>query len=146
MAAVRANLRAERSPYSRSLIDHLSVLPNGLLMLRARFLVLASLALTFSSGCQCVQQIEQWKCDNWGMCHFAPRRPGVYSPMVLPPSYGVPPTGLAPVATTNPVYPTSPMMAPAAPPVTYAAPAAAPPAYPYGGAVVPSGNCRECQK
>ncbi|MFN6131277.1 MAG: hypothetical protein ACK5AC_17900 [Planctomycetota bacterium] len=126
--------------------------------MRSVWLSLASVAIVALPGCQCMQQMERWKCDNWGMCHFAQPRPGVYSPMVLPPSYGVPPTsygvpptGLAAVPTANPVYPASSMASTAAPPVTYAAPPSAP-TYapsgpsPYGGAVVPSGNCRECQK
>jgi hypothetical protein len=98
-----------------------------------------------------MQQMEQWKCDNWGMCHFAQQRPGVYSPMVLPPSYGVPPTGLAPVPTGSAVYPASGMAVGGAPGVTYAAPPAnsyptAAAGAPYGGAVIPNSNCRECQK
>jgi hypothetical protein len=68
--------------------------------------------LAFFSGCQCIQQCEQWKCDNWGMCHFAPNKPGVYSPMVLPQSFGVPTSGLAP--TSTPVYPTMGGVAPVA--------------------------------
>jgi hypothetical protein len=122
--------------------------------MRALVLGLVSVALVALPGCQCMQQMEQWKCDNWGMCHFAQPRPGVYAPMVLPPSYGVPPTGLAPTPTINPVYPAASMASTVPPPVTYAPPPAPanPPRYPpavaspYGGTVVPSGNCRECQK
>jgi len=53
-----------------------------------------------STGCGVFRGIEQWKCDNWGMCHFAPTRPGVYSPMAVQPSAGVPwgyPTANAPM-------------------------------------------------
>lgn len=27
-------------------------------------------ALCAVSGCGIIRGIEQWKCDNWGMCHF----------------------------------------------------------------------------
>jgi hypothetical protein len=117
--------------------------------MRVLVFMFALVSVASTSGCQCMQQMEQWKCDNWGMCHFAQQRPGVYSPMVLPPSYGVPPTGLAPVPT-GAVYPASGMVPASSPAATYAAPAANPyPAAtgaPYGGTVIPNSNCRECQK
>ena len=34
-----------------------------------RLLLLASLGAS-SSGCMALRNIEQWKCDNWGMCNF----------------------------------------------------------------------------
>lgn len=27
-------------------------------------------AMVGSSGCKTIRGIEQWKCDNWGLCHF----------------------------------------------------------------------------
>lgn len=33
-------------------------------------LVLLSAGLTSVLGCSTFRSIEQWKCDNWGMCHF----------------------------------------------------------------------------
>jgi hypothetical protein len=48
------------------------------------------LAVPMLSGCGMCRSIEQWKCDNWGMCHFAPNRPGVYAPMSVQPTYGAP--------------------------------------------------------
>jgi hypothetical protein len=33
-------------------------------------LVLATIVLFAVSGCSAARSIEQWKCDNWGMCHF----------------------------------------------------------------------------
>lgn len=107
--------------------------------MRARNCLWFALLLVTSTGCQCIQQIEQWKCDNWGMCHFAPQRPGVYTPMVVAPTYGAAPS---PIAAT-PVYPPQGTPISAVPPTTYAAPTYAAPV--YGGQAVPSGSCRECQ-
>lgn len=28
------------------------------------------LSIVFLGGCGALRGIEQWKCDNWGMCHF----------------------------------------------------------------------------
>lgn len=28
------------------------------------------LSIVFMGGCGAMRGIEQWKCDNWGMCHF----------------------------------------------------------------------------
>ena len=28
------------------------------------------LAFLVAPGCRTVSGVEQWKCDNWGMCHF----------------------------------------------------------------------------
>jgi|694.fasta_scaffold20229_2 hypothetical protein len=68
------------------------------------------LILTSVTGCGAFRGIEQWKCDNWGMCHFAPSRPGVYSPMAVQPTAGLPwgyPAATAPnvAAATPSVYP-----------------------------------------
>lgn len=39
--------------------------------------LLLVLALGCFPGCRTIRGIEQWKCDNWGMCHFGikPTRP-----------------------------------------------------------------------
>ncbi|MFZ4079677.1 MAG: hypothetical protein ACOYKN_00520 [Pirellula sp.] len=47
-------------------------------------------------GCGMCRSVEQWKCDNWGMCHFASNRPGVYAPMSVQPTYGPPASYAAP--------------------------------------------------
>jgi len=124
--------------------------------------ILSVVALVgFSSGCHCMQGMEQWKCDNLGMCHFAQPRPGVYSPMVLPPSYGAPPSGLAPVAypqaNPNMVYPPAAIggVVPGTSgtpmntmPAYVAPPRAAPPASPYtiqGQGMSNTAGCRDCQ-
>ncbi|MCU0707724.1 MAG: hypothetical protein MUF23_05485 [Pirellula sp.] len=119
--------------------------------MRALFFATTLFLSVSLTGCQCIQQIEQWKCDNWGMCHFAQQRPGVYSPMALPPSYGVPPSGLAPMSAPAPMTYATPTYA--GPAATYVGPAttapvmATPPAtaYPMSGQPIPSSNCRECQ-
>ncbi|MBM3964429.1 MAG: hypothetical protein FJ308_05095 [Planctomycetes bacterium] len=100
-----------------------------------RFLqLLALLAIVgLANGCATVRSIEQWKCDNWGMCHFATQRPAVYSPMAVQPGY-------APVPSVAP-----------APAMTYGQPAYA--GVPSGYATAPAGtmvpgtsNCSSCQK
>ena len=32
--------------------------------------LLPLLSVVFVGGCGALRGIEQWKCDNWGMCHF----------------------------------------------------------------------------
>ncbi len=124
----------------------------------------------FASGCQCIQQMEQWKCDNLGLCHCVQPRPGVYQPMALPPSYGVPPAGLAPVGLPTATYPnaagTFPAVSIGAPPAaaapvygnpTFAPPPSGVPIYgptnatgsPYaaqGTGVPKNNNCQNCQQ
>jgi hypothetical protein len=41
-------------------------------------LVAALAIVSVIPGCGIVRSIEQWKCDNWGMCHFGiqPSNPG----------------------------------------------------------------------
>jgi hypothetical protein len=34
-----------------------------------RIVVLAGV-ISCCSGCGILRNIEQWKCDHWGMCHF----------------------------------------------------------------------------
>jgi hypothetical protein len=107
-----------------------------------RFLkVLGLLAIVSSAnGCATVRSIEQWKCDNWGMCHFATQRPATYSPMAVQPGY-------APV----PAAPPAPAMMYGQPAYT-GAPAAyagVPSGYPTAPAptMVPgTSNCSSCQK
>lgn len=38
--------------------------------MRAILFSLIAGATTFLSGCGFLRNIEQWKCDNMGMCHF----------------------------------------------------------------------------
>ncbi len=39
--------------------------------MKANFaLPLLLFAVLSGSGCKTVRNIEQWKCDNWGLCHF----------------------------------------------------------------------------
>jgi hypothetical protein len=106
-------------------------------------------------GCQCFQAMEQWKCDHLGLCHFAPQRPGAYTPMALPPGYGAPPTtGLAPTGyPPTVVYPQTTAGTTVPPSGTFTgAPYVAPPSnpttvYPYASpSMGASSNCRECQK
>jgi hypothetical protein len=53
-------------------------------------LALAAVCLFFFAGCQQVRNIEQWKCDNLGMCHFGirptPTYPGVMGWNQSPPT------------------------------------------------------------
>lgn len=77
-------------------------------MIRLRRLVLSFGLLGMLSGltgCGAFRGIEQWKCDNWGMCHFAPNRPGVYSPMSVQPTAGVPMGYYGAGAVAPTVYP-----------------------------------------
>jgi hypothetical protein len=32
------------------------------------FLMLS--ACVSATGCKSIRNVEQWKCDNWGLCHF----------------------------------------------------------------------------
>ena len=34
-----------------------------------RLLIVAGL-LCGTGGCSTLRNVEQWKCDHWGMCHF----------------------------------------------------------------------------
>ncbi len=58
-------------------------------------------ALCLSSGCGAVRCIEQWKCDNFGMCHFgitpsvAPGYAPSPDPCAPPPYYPLPPANCA---------------------------------------------------
>jgi hypothetical protein len=83
-------------------------------MRSAKFMIcLRRLVLSFGllgmmsglTGCGAFRGIEQWKCDNWGMCHFAPNRPGVYSPMSVQPTVGVPMGYYGAGAVAPTVYP-----------------------------------------
>ena len=103
------------------------------------------LALPLLSGCGMCRSVEQWKCDNWGMCHFAPNRPGVYSPTSVQPSYG------APMGYGAPTSYGAPMGTAVGPPVGSVppgAPMAMPTAMPAG---MPTGapgnpNCKDCNR
>jgi len=92
------------------------------------------------------RSVEQWKCDNWGMCHFAPNRPGVYAPMSVQPTYG-PPMAYGPT-----VAPPSAGMAPATMVPASGAPATMVPASGAGAASgVTVGNpvntgCKDCNR
>jgi hypothetical protein len=102
-----------------------------------RFALVLSLPLL--SGCGMCRSVEQWKCDNWGMCHFAPTRPGVYSPTSVQPSYGAPmgygaPTGTAVGPTVGSVPPAAPMLMPTANPAGMST----------GGPGNP--NCKDCNR
>ncbi len=111
---------------------------NPLLVLPKRALACLSVGLVLCSmtGCGALRGIEQWKCDNWGMCHFAPSRPGVYAPMAVQPSAGVPwgyPAATAPTvgAITPSGYPQGAMTT----------------SVPSGISVgSPSSNCATCNK
>jgi hypothetical protein len=50
-----------------------------------------------SSGCGTMRGVEQWKCDNWGMCHFG-TQPSAALPPLPPPQYSAPanPNGCPP--------------------------------------------------
>jgi hypothetical protein len=111
------------------------------IMIRLRRVVLSFGLLGMISGmtgCGAFRGIEQWKCDNWGMCHFAPSRPGVYAPMSVQPTAGVPMGYYGAGAAAPTLYPQG--------------------GYPQGGAsvVVPSSgmsggvpvgsNCSSCNK
>jgi hypothetical protein len=94
------------------------------------------LAVPMLGGCGMCRSIEQWKCDNWGMCHFAPNRAGVYAPMSVQPTYG------APMAYGTSVAPPAGAMAPTAMP-------------PMAGSPTPSGvtignpsnpGCKDCNR
>ena len=93
----------KRDPYSEKsqlefslaggVIGSETIMRSSKIMIRLRRLVLSFGLLGMMSGltgCGVFRGIEQWKCDNWGMCHFAPGRPGVYSPMSVQPTAGVP--------------------------------------------------------
>lgn len=93
--------------------------------------------ISCANGCGAIRGIEQWKCDNWGMCHFAPRKPGMMAPMAVQPgyapaAYGAPSSG----AVMPPGYSSGPMTTTA-------------PGYPaYGAAGIPTrssgSNCQSC--
>ncbi len=59
----------------------------------ARLLLLAGL-FGASAGCSAMRSMEQWKCDNMGMCHFGikPSAPATALPPP-PPAYGMPMDG-----------------------------------------------------
>lgn len=94
-------------------------------------------AFPLSIGCGMCRSIEQWKCDNWGMCHFAPNRPGMYSPMSVQPTYGPP---------TNYGAPSGMPVASGAMPAGAMAPApmTAPAGVAIGNPVNP--NCKDCNR
>lgn len=37
--------------------------------MRHALYVLSTILLLTVSGCGVVRHVEQWKCDNWGICH-----------------------------------------------------------------------------
>lgn len=49
------------------------------------FLLVGLLCCTF--GCGTLRNVEQWKCDNWGCCHFGtkPQYPVIIAPSPIPP-------------------------------------------------------------
>ena len=49
--------------------------------------------LYWSAGCSVFRGVEQWKCDNLGMCHFG-TQPSVAAPSLPPPECN--PTGCPP--------------------------------------------------
>ncbi|MFN7625392.1 MAG: hypothetical protein ACK5PZ_01085 [Pirellula sp.] len=101
-----------------------------------RFLQLLGLLaiVTSANGCATVRSIEQWKCDNWGMCHFATQRPATYSPMAVQPGYAPAPA----MMYGQPAYTGAPATYAGVPSGYATAPAAT---------MVPgSSNCSSCQK
>ena len=32
--------------------------------------ILIAIVLVNSTGCKTIRNVEQWKCDHWGLCHF----------------------------------------------------------------------------
>ena len=59
--------------------------------MRKRSFLLLSCAPLLLTGCGMLRNIEQWKCDNWGMCHFGTSPSQSYVPAWessdLPPVY-----------------------------------------------------------
>jgi hypothetical protein len=43
--------------------------------------------LSCSCGCSAFRNVEQWKCDHWGMCHFGTQRAAA-APALPPPVQG----------------------------------------------------------
>ncbi|MFM8570725.1 MAG: hypothetical protein ACKOAU_03915 [Pirellula sp.] len=94
-------------------------------------LLVLLIAFPLSVGCGMCRSIEQWKCDNWGMCHFAPNRAGMYAPMSVQPTYGPPAAYPAPAGMVLPTASVpSGSVAPTSASVT------------VGGPVNP--NCKDC--
>ena len=62
-------------------------------MRKAGFGIIVAVAITPMTGCGIFQAVEQWKCDNLGMCHFGttPSAPGCNS--CGPPPPPLPPCG-----------------------------------------------------
>lgn len=120
--------------------DRLFTWPMAYSIMKTKFARMALiLVLPSLSGCGMCRSVEQWKCDNWGMCHFAPNRPGVYSPTSVQPSYGAPmgygaPTSTAVGPTVGSVPPGAPMMMPTANPAGMST----------GGPGNP--NCKDCNR
>lgn len=57
-------------------------------------------------GCSLFRDVEQWKCDNWGMCHFGTRPSGAFPPVDVP-TFEAPGMQVAPPACpqcTTPGY------------------------------------------
>lgn len=82
--------------------------------MRASFVLALMIVSPGIAGCSALRGIEQWKCDNMGMCHFGlrpsapdcPCSPSVPGPAVVnpeppcchstSPGFAVPPHQLAP--------------------------------------------------
>lgn len=120
--------------------DRLFTSPKAVrIMIKKSVQIALVLALPLLSGCGTCRSVEQWKCDNWGWCHFAPNRPGVYSPTSVQPSYGVPmgygaPMGYAAGPPVGSVPPSAPM----------GMPTAMPAGMPTGATGNP--NCKDCNR
>lgn len=132
-------------PYSIERWRHEFLVP-GCIMKKQIAQVGLILAIPLLGGCGMCRSVEQWKCDNWGMCHFAPNRPGVYAPMSVQPTYG------PPMAYGSTVAPPSAGMAPATMVPASGAPATMVPASGAGvGSGVTVGNpvntgCKDCNR
>ena len=104
--------------------------------------VLSLIVCSTTGGCSCLRSIEQWKCDNLGMCHFGTRPSNAfyppYNPATYPPANApLPPTAVQPalpgVAPPMFVSPT-PMNVPPSVSTPY------PPPYPPGAPSVPASS------
>ncbi|MEI8211243.1 MAG: hypothetical protein WCI02_03790 [Planctomycetota bacterium] len=102
--------------------------------------------VAMTGGCGAIRSMEQWKCDNWGMCHFAPRKPGVYTPMAVQPGYA--PPGYVPPGYPNGNPAATSVMPPGYPGTAAPLPSANVPAYGYSApSPRPANpNCQSCSQ
>lgn len=73
----------------------------------------ATMIAVSCTGCGTLRSIEQWKCDNWGMCMFGVQPSGSVPAI---PGEGYDMVGPGAEIPVGPAYPTYPTMAPASGP------------------------------